>query len=83
MTQKKKPIQRRLVKPKQDSDVAELARLMSEHEVSDIYHNSYLSRTTIKRLMDRKTRVPQHMTMQGIAAAIGLVYVLRRKGDEK
>lgn len=72
---------KRARKPTRDTDVDELAVLMNGHEVNDIYHNSYLSRSTIRRLRDRQTRVPQHMTMKGIAAALGFEYVLRRKGE--
>lgn len=66
-------------KPLRDAEVDILAEAISGYDTTDLYHNSYLSRSTIKRLRDGKTRKPQHMTMTGIAAAAGFEYVLRRR----
>ena len=73
----------RPAKPEQDDDVEELADLISHMEVSDLYHNSYLSRSCIRNLKKGITKKPQHMTMTGIAAAAGFEYVLRRRTTRK
>lgn len=79
---KKNRTRGRLDKPTDDSDsVADLNSLMDQTDMSDsdLYHNSYLSRGTIKRLRAGITRYPQHMTLKGIAAAAGYEYVLRKR----
>lgn len=63
-------------KPLLDPDVHRLVRAVRSHAVSDLYHNSYLSRGTIVRLMKNQTKRPQHLTMVGIANAAGLEYRL-------
>lgn len=67
-------------KPILDPGVAALARAIRTHKLDDLYHNSYLSRSTIKRLKEQKTTKPQHMTMVGIAQAAGFEYKLVKKG---
>jgi hypothetical protein len=74
----------RLVKPKRDLDIDALVRATSHLTDAEIYHNTYLSRSTISKLRERRagkkrTRYPTHMTMTGIAAAAGLIYKLTKE----
>ena len=68
-------------KPPIDPGISPLVRAVRGNSVGDLYHNTYLSRSTIANLVKGKTRRPNHMTMTGIAAAAGLQYKLVRKGD--
>lgn len=69
----------KLQKPIHDPDVDRLVRAVRGLSTADLYHNSYLSRGTIKRLRDGKTSRPQHLTMVGIAQAAGMKYELVKK----
>ena len=71
-------------KPKRDTDIDQLVRATLHLSNADIYHNTYLSRSTINKLRERRvgkhrTRYPTHMTMTGIAAAAGLRYKLTKE----
>lgn len=78
---RKKRLLKRLVKPARDKSVDELTKAIESFDTAELYHNSYLSRSTIARLRSGKTRMPQNMTMRGIAEAAGFEYVLRKKGS--
>lgn len=71
-------------KPSVDPSVEELAKLIEEDGLSDsdIYENSYLSRSTIQRLTRQVTRRPMGLTIRGIAGAAGydLVFQKRKRG---
>jgi hypothetical protein len=69
----------KLKKPIHDPDVAQLVRAVRSITIDDLYYNSYLSRSTIKRLREGKTSRPQHLTMVGIAQAAGYKYELVKK----
>jgi len=66
-------------KPPRDPDVAKLIAQTDGYSNGDIYRNTYLCRSTINNLRRRKTRYPTHMTMVGIAAAVGLEWRLVKK----
>jgi hypothetical protein len=66
-------------KPLRDPDIIILMRQVRTRTTTELYQNSYLSRSTISNLRKGKTRRPTHMTMTGIAAAAGLVYKLTPK----
>jgi hypothetical protein len=63
-------------KPLVDPDLAVLTQQMGEVTVSEVYKQSFLSRSTIANWKKGKTRRPSHMTMIGIAASKGLVWRL-------
>lgn len=70
-------------KPKRDSDIDALIAWTSHLTNAEIYHNTYLSRSTINKLRERRpgkprTRYPTHMTMQGVARAAGFIYKLTK-----
>ena len=66
-------------KPKRDPDVAKLVAQTDGYSNADIYHNTFLCRGTISKLRGGKTRRPSHMTMIGVAAAVGLEWRLVKK----
>jgi hypothetical protein len=69
-------------KPQRDPDIEKLVSQTDGWANADIYHNTFLSRGTIANLRGtgrRKTRYPTHMTMVGVAAAVGLEWRLVKK----
>ena len=68
-------------KPLRDPGIEEVVDKVNNYSTSDIYHNSYLSRSTIRKLRrtdDKATRRPQHMTLTGVLNACGYEYAIRR-----
>lgn len=70
-------------RPLVDPDISRLVRAIRSASDAELYHNSYLSRSTIQRLRTGKTRRPTHMTMTGIAAAAGMEFRLVPKGERR
>lgn len=68
-----------LKRPPKDPDIGNVVVLMSGKTTHDIWMNSWVSKTTIRRLRHGHTRHPQHSTMITCASAVGYEYVLRRK----
>lgn len=81
---------RRRVKPLRDVGVDEIRAAIRNTGMSnaDIYHNTYLSRGTISKLLEwrpgkSRTRYPTFMTMKGVAAAGNMEYRLVKREDDK
>jgi hypothetical protein len=66
-------------KPKRDNDIERLVAQTDGYANADIYHKTFLCRGTIANLRKGKTRYPTHMTMVGVAAAVGLEWRLVKK----
>jgi hypothetical protein len=66
-------------KPKRDNDIEKLVAQTDSYSNADIYNKTFLCRGTIARLRSGKTRYPNHMTMVGVAAAVGLEWRLVKK----
>jgi len=66
-------------KPARDSDIEKLVSQTDGYANADIYHRTFLCRGTIANLRKGKTRYPTHMTMVGVAAAVGLEWRLVKK----
>lgn len=75
MTSKKAPMQ----KPVVDSDAMLLADRISNQSASELFKRCYLSRSTIRRLQQKVTARPQHLTLKGIAEAAGYEWKLTKK----
>lgn len=74
------------LKPARDNAVDEIRAAVRGLGLSnaEIYHNTYLSRSTITKLLEarpgkKRTRYPTFMTLKGVAAAGGMEYRLVRK----
>ena len=69
------------VKPLRDPAVTDVLTAIDGVPTTEIYLNSYLSRSTISKLRHPKngTKRPQHMTLVGVLGAIGMEYVIRRR----
>jgi len=63
-------------KPLRDPDIDMVMDLVAGYSVSDIFHNTYLSRSAIRNLIKNKTKKPQHMTLTGMAASRGFKWKL-------
>lgn len=73
------------LKPAKDSAVDEIRAAVRGLGLSnaEIYHNTYLSRSTIAKLLEirpgkKRTRYPTFMTLKGVAAAGGMEYRLQK-----
>jgi len=69
----------RYKKPARDADIDVLISKTMPLSNAEIYHNTYLCRSTIANLRRCRTRYPTHMTMVGVAAAVGLEWRLVKK----
>jgi hypothetical protein len=78
---------KKLEKPIYDDDVDDLVSLMEGHSTGAIYKDTWLSRGTISKLRhpdwSKRTKKPQHMTMRGVASALGYEYRLVRRIKER
>lgn len=79
---------KRPTKPKRDMDIDELRALVKDKQLSnaEVYHKTYLSRTTVSKLLEtrpgyKRTRYPSHITMQGVARAAGASFKLVSNDD--
>lgn len=66
-------------KPERDNEVDNLIDVLGDISDADIYHNSFVSRSTIRRLRSGKTKAPQFLTVQTMASAAGFEYVLKKR----
>lgn len=73
------------IKPARDSAVDEIRTVIQGLGLTnaEIYHNTYLSRGTIAKLLEtrpgrKRTIYPTFMTLKGVAAAGGMEYVLQK-----
>jgi hypothetical protein len=80
---------RRHSKPARDDAVDDIRKTVCNLGLSnaEIYHNTYLSRGTIQKLLEARvgkprTRYPSHMTLKGVAAAAGFEYRLVRRDED-
>lgn len=76
-------------KPVRDEAVDEIRKAVRSLGLSnaEIYHNTYLSRGTISKLLEwrpgkKRTRYPSFMTLKGVAAASGMRYKLVKDDEE-
>lgn len=68
-----------LKRPPRDPDIDPVVKLMNGKTTHEIWMQSWVSKSTIRRLRRAQTRHPQHSTMVTCANAVGYEYVLRRK----
>jgi hypothetical protein len=68
-----------LKRPPRDPDVEAVVKILEGKDTHEIWMNSWVSKSTIRRLRNMQTRHPQHGTLQTCAGAVGYEYVLRRK----
>ena len=68
-----------LKRPLRDPHVDDVVQLLDGKSTHDVWMNSWVSKSTIRRLRKRQTRHPQHSTMVTCAGAVGYEYVLKRK----
>lgn len=68
-----------LKRPARDPEVATMIALLEGKTTHEVWLNSWVSKSTIRRLRTAQTRHPQHSTMVTCANAVGFEYVLRRK----
>ena len=85
---RKRPPSRK-TKPLRDTEVDNIRATIRGLGMSnaEIYHNTYLSRGTIAKLLEwrpgkKRTKYPAFMTLKGVAAAGGLEYRLVKKEDK-
>jgi hypothetical protein len=71
-----------LKRPPRDPAVDDVVRLLEGKDTHTIWMNSWVSKSTIRRLRRQdafRTRHPQHSTLSTCANAVGYEYVLRRR----
>lgn len=76
-------------KPLRDTEVDNIRQAVRALGLSnaEIYHNTYLSRGTIAKLLEwrpgkKRTKYPAFMTLKGVAAAGGMEYRLVKKEEK-
>jgi len=78
MKKNTKPNSARPVRPDFDPDLVSIRHMGKSFGAVHLYHHSFLSRGTIYKILNSQTKRPTHMTMTGIARAMGYEYKLVR-----
>jgi len=78
------------IKPLRDAEVDNIRKAIRSLDLTnaEIYHNTYLSRGTITKLLEarpgkKRTKYPTFMTLKGVAAAGGMEYRLVKREEEE
>jgi len=66
-------------RPVRDSVVDEVRHYMSGRDLSYIYYNCFVSRTTLRNIKSGKTNFPRNSTVDTTLAAMGMERVIRMR----